>query len=118
MHGLGSSTSYWQAALSDTRLSSSFRLIRYDFDGHGLSPVSELDAADDAGMLSIEDLVEDLGAVLRWAGVERVKALVGHSMSGLVASTFAARYPDKVEKLGAAVLLPSAPERASERKRH
>ncbi|BGP49584.1 hypothetical protein JCM10450v2_005479 [Rhodotorula kratochvilovae] len=99
MHGLGSSTSFYEATLSDSRLSSTHRLIRYDFDGHGLSPVSALDAADDGGMLSIDELVEDLLAVLKWAGVDKAKAVVGHSMSGLVASTFAARYPDKVEKL-------------------
>ncbi|GAA6050643.1 hypothetical protein JCM3770_000869 [Rhodotorula araucariae] len=99
MHGLGSSTSFYEATLADTRLAAKYRLIRYDFDGHGLSPVSALDAADDGGMLSIDELVEDLAAVLQWARVDRAAAVVGHSMSGLVASTFAARYPDKLDKL-------------------
>ncbi|GJN90223.1 hypothetical protein Rhopal_003222-T1 [Rhodotorula paludigena] len=99
MHGLGSSTSFYEAPLSSSRLRQHFRLIRYDFDGHGLSPVSSLDAADEAGMLSIEDLAEDLNAVIDWAGCSKVAGVVGHSMSGLVASTFAARYPEKVDKL-------------------
>ncbi|GAA5852045.1 hypothetical protein JCM9279_005041 [Rhodotorula babjevae] len=102
LHGLGSSHSFFSAALSLSRLSASphpYRLVRYDMDGHGLSPVSQLDAADDAGMLAVEDLAEDLGAVLESVGVDRVRALVGHSLGGMVACAFAARYPDKVDKL-------------------
>lgn len=106
LHGLGSSHSFYSAALSLSRLSGSshpYRLVRYDMDGHGLSPVSQLDAADDAGMLAVEDLVEDLGNVLESVGVDKVRALVGHSVGGMVACAFAARYPSKVDKLGASL---------------
>ncbi|GAA5939802.1 hypothetical protein JCM3775_001631 [Rhodotorula graminis] len=102
LHGLGSSHSFYSAALPLSRLSAAphpYRLVRYDMDGHGLSPVSQLDTADDAGMLAVEDLVEDLAAVLERVGVDRVRALVGHSLGGMVACAFAARYPDKVDKL-------------------
>ncbi|GAA5983450.1 hypothetical protein JCM11641_007853 [Rhodosporidiobolus odoratus] len=99
MHGLGSSTSFWEAALHDSKLSKTYRLVRYDFDGHGISPVSSLSYGNEAGNLSLDDLAEDLMAVMEFVGVEKAAGIVGHSLSGLVASKFAARFPDKVDKL-------------------
>lgn len=91
MHGLGSSTTFYETALSLSKLKESYRLVRYDFDGHGLSPFS--------GSLSIESLAEDLKEVMEWCGVKSAAGVTGHSMSGLVALTFAAKYPDRVDKL-------------------
>lgn len=91
LHGLGSSTTFYEAALSLSGLSSSHQTIRYDFDGHGLSPVS-------GEPVSIDSLVEDLREVLDVMGVKRA-GIVAHSMSGLVASTFASRYPNRVTKV-------------------
>ncbi|GAA5870787.1 hypothetical protein JCM8547_001708 [Rhodosporidiobolus lusitaniae] len=99
MHGLGSNTSFWEAPFTGSKLTQTYRLVRYDFDGHGLSPVSSLAAASGSGMLTLDDLVEDLGAVMDFVRVEKAAGIVGHSMSGLVASTFAARYPERVDKL-------------------
>ncbi|GAA5824963.1 hypothetical protein JCM11251_006043 [Rhodosporidiobolus azoricus] len=99
MHGLGSNTSFWDASLSTSALLDKYRLVRYDFDGHGLSPVSSEAAASDGDSFSIDDLVEDLDAVLQYAGVEKAVGIVGHSMSGMVANKYAARFPEKVEKL-------------------
>ncbi|GAA5920489.1 hypothetical protein JCM1841_003512 [Sporobolomyces salmonicolor] len=99
MHGLGSSTTFYQATLADSQLQSKYKLIRYDFDGHGLSPFSSASSASDGDRLSVDELVEDLKDVLDWAKVAKAAGVVGHSMSGLVGSTFAARYPDRVEKL-------------------
>ncbi|GAA5873973.1 hypothetical protein JCM16303_002648 [Sporobolomyces ruberrimus] len=96
MHGLGSTTTFWEATLADTRLSERYTLIRYDFDGHGLSPFS---FASGSSSLSLEDLVEDLKGVLDYAKVDKAEGIVGHSMSGLVASTFAAKYPERLGKL-------------------
>ncbi|GAA5906159.1 hypothetical protein JCM6882_006062 [Rhodosporidiobolus microsporus] len=99
MHGLGSNTSFWDASLSSSSLLDKYRLIRYDFDGHGLSPVSTTASAAEGDMLSIDDLVEDLAAVMEYVGVEKAAGVVGHSMSGMVANKFAATFPDKVDKL-------------------
>ncbi|BGP17705.1 hypothetical protein JCM10213_005285 [Rhodosporidiobolus nylandii] len=99
MHGLGSSTSFWEASLSSSALADKYRLVRYDFDGHGLSPVSPLCFGNESSNLSIDDLVEDLAAVMDHVRVEKAAGVVGHSMSGLVASKFAARYPHRVEKV-------------------
>lgn len=95
MHGLGSSTTFYETALSLSKLASQYRLVRYDFDGHGLSPLS----SNTEGAVSIESLAEDLKEVMDLVGVKQAKGVVGHSMSGLVALTFAAKYPDRTEKL-------------------
>ncbi|KAK4051960.1 hypothetical protein OIO90_004490 [Microbotryomycetes sp. JL221] len=92
MHGLGSSTSFYEAPLLAGRLSSKYKIVRYDFDGHGLSPLND-------EQLSIQGLAEDLKHVMDYCKVEVAAGVIGHSMSGLVALTFAAQWPDRVHKL-------------------
>jgi pimeloyl-ACP methyl ester carboxylesterase len=58
-----------------------------------------------AGPYTIAALVEDLGALLDSAGVGRA-VLVGHSLSGTVASRFALEHPERVAQL---VLLDAFP---------
>ncbi|GAA5895275.1 alpha/beta fold hydrolase [Sporobolomyces salmoneus] len=96
MHGLGSSTTFWEATLADSKLKEQHTLIRYDFDGHGLSSFSGIDKGTSPSLL---DLVNDLKDVLDHCGVEKAAGVVGHSMSGLVASHFAAKYPQRLDKL-------------------
>ncbi|KAK4704627.1 hypothetical protein P7C70_g1585, partial [Phenoliferia sp. Uapishka_3] len=91
LHGLGSSTSFYESPLSLSALSTSHQLVRYDFDGHGLSPVSGY-------KVTIESLVEDLKHVMESVDCEKA-GIVAHSMSGLVALTFAAKYPEMVDRL-------------------
>lgn len=67
--------------------------MRYDFEGHGLSPLR------DGSALSIDSLVEDLKELLDALGVKTARGIVAHSMSGLAATTFAAKYPARVEQL-------------------
>ncbi|OZD01158.1 hydrolase [Rhodococcus sp. 06-235-1A] len=88
IHGLGGSTTVYEpqvAALAETHT-----VLRYDLSGHGRSPV--------AGPNSITGWVEELKALLDAEGIEQT-ALVAHSMGTLVATTFAATYPDRVSKL-------------------
>ncbi|MFI7122849.1 alpha/beta fold hydrolase [Amycolatopsis sp. NPDC049868] len=67
------------------------RVIRYDLPGTGLSgPVTR--------PRSLDGEVEALHAVIDAAGAERV-ALLGVSMGAPVALAFAARYPDRVDRL-------------------
>lgn len=98
MHGLGSSHTFYQAALSLSSLKQKYRVIRYDFDGHGLSPFSG------ARSFSIDSLVEDLRELMDDCDVRAAAGIVGHSMSGLVATSFAAKYPDRVQKLCSSAL--------------
>lgn len=100
LHGLGSSHTYYQACNSLSGLATRFRLIRYDFDGHGLSPVSSLDThGNKDAELTIDQLVEDLKGIAEYYKIEKFEGVVAHSLSGLVATSFAAKYPQMLEKL-------------------
>ena len=75
------------------RLSTFARVITFDKRGIGLSdpvPLGELPGLDQR--------VEDLGAVLDAAGVKEA-TLFGHSEGGTTAIAYAARFPDRVERL-------------------
>jgi pimeloyl-ACP methyl ester carboxylesterase len=75
------------------RLSSFARLVFFDKRGIGLSdpvPIGELPDMDTR--------VRDLQAVMDAAGIERAN-LFGHSEGGATAMSFAARYPERTERL-------------------
>lgn len=73
-----------------------YRVLAYDSRGHGRSAHADLLSNPDA--YTPECLAEDLHGILDELGWERV-FLVGHSMGGRVAYTFAARYPERVRGL-------------------
>lgn len=66
LHGLGSSSSFYYACLSIAQLQH-YRIITYDFDGHGLSPVST--RTEGKGALNVQELAQDLEGVLDVMGV-------------------------------------------------
>jgi len=66
-------------------------VIRYDLRGCGMSD-------RDAGELSLERWVSDLGTVIDAAGVERA-SLLGMSGGAAIALAYAARTPDRVERV-------------------
>ena len=79
------------AASARAKLARSHRFIWYDRLGCGLS--------DRSGFTpSVDDDVDQLEAVLGAAGVERC-SLVGYSWGGPAAATFAARHPERVDRL-------------------
>ena len=90
LHGFGSSLQTWDdwsAGLRDR-----WRVVRLDLPGHGLS---EPDPADDyTDARSRTRLLQVLDAL----GIRRV-TLVGHSIGGRIAWGFAARHPERVERL-------------------
>ena len=65
-------------------------MIRFDFDGHGRSPLT--------GPVSIGALADDVGAVLDHVGVDTAH-VIGHSAGTIVAQDFASRNPDRTAKL-------------------
>ena len=79
-------------------LADGFRLVYYDQRGRGRST----GAADE---VTIESEMEDLDAVRRLCGQERV-ALLGHSWGALLALEYATRHPERVAAL---VLMNPAP---------
>jgi len=66
-------------------------VLTFDLEGHGLSPLYTTN-------ISIESYAENVKNVMDGAGVQRA-VIVGHSMGGLIVTTFAAKYPERTEKL-------------------
>ncbi len=79
----------WQPHLE--RLGRSFRLVRYDQRGNGLSD-------REAGDLALDRFVEDLEAVVDAAGLDRF-ALYGASQGAPIAIAYAHRHPGRVGRL-------------------
>lgn len=88
-NSLGSTHRMWDAQID--ALNERFRVVRYDTRGHGDSPVPE-------GPYSIDDLTDDLVALLDRLGIERAH-LVGLSLGGMTAMHLAARHPERVDRL-------------------
>ena len=74
-NSLGSTHMMWAPQMAE--LEERFMVIRYDTRGHGASPVP-------AGPYSIDDLADDVVALLDGLGVERAH-LVGLSLGGMTA---------------------------------
>jgi pimeloyl-ACP methyl ester carboxylesterase len=90
LHGFGASLETWEPwAVS---LSRSFRVIRFDLPGFGLTGPDPTGNYSDARQMRIlADLMDQLG-------VARA-SLVGNSLGGRIAWNFAALHPDKVDRL-------------------
>jgi pimeloyl-ACP methyl ester carboxylesterase len=90
LHGFGSSLETWDEwadALSDQ-----FRVIRYDLPGFGLT------GPDPTGDYTDARSVQVLAALMDRLGIAKA-AIVGNSMGGKLAWTFAADHPERVTKL-------------------
>jgi pimeloyl-ACP methyl ester carboxylesterase len=90
LHGFGASLHTWEPWAA--ALSSQFRVIRFDIPGFGLT------GADPTGDYSDARSVAVIAALMDKLALPRA-SLVGHSMGGRLAWTFAAAAPERVEKL-------------------
>ncbi|MGB3352339.1 MAG: 3-oxoadipate enol-lactonase [Mycobacterium sp.] len=88
-NSLGSTHRMWDAQIQE--LQQHFRVVRYDTRGHGDSPVP-------AGPYSIDDLADDLVALLDRLAVTRAH-MVGLSLGGMTVMRVAARNPDRVARI-------------------
>lgn len=89
LHSLAMCRRMWAPVLS--KLGVGRQLIVPDLRGHG-------DSSWDGRQFSIDDLADDVGDLLDALGLERID-LLGMSMGGSVALTFAAARPDSVRRL-------------------
>jgi len=89
-NSLGTNVHVWDAQVAE--LAASYRVLRYDMRGHGLSETGSL-----AGT-SIARFADDVAALLATLDIRAV-SFVGLSIGGLIAQQFAAAYPERVEKL-------------------
>ena len=101
LHCLGVDHRFWE--LTVAALADAFELIAYDLPGHGGTPVP-------TGPYTIGDLADQLAELLDREQVDRAH-VVGISLGGLIAQQFAARYPDRVDRL---VLVDTTPRYTDE----
>lgn len=105
LHGNYASSRWWEPVLES--LPDGYRALAPDLRGCG----SREDHSTRRGMwtqkLSIQDLADDLNGFLQGLGIERA-VILGHSLGGLVATTFAIRHPERVSAL---VLMDTGPAR-------
>ena len=92
-NSLGTNLHMWDAQAAE--LARSFRVLRYDMRGHGLTDVT---AAGDPAGVTVERLAADAVALLDALALGRVR-FVGLSIGGMVGQRFAAEYADRVEAL-------------------
>jgi 3-oxoadipate enol-lactonase len=95
-NSLGATRAMWDPQVP--ALAERYRVVTYDTRGHGGSPAP-------AGPYSLDDLVDDLVALLDRVGADRAH-VVGLSLGGMTAMRLAARSPERVDRL--AVLCTSA----------
>ena len=90
LHGFGASLETWEPWAQ--ALSAHFRVIRFDLPGFGLTGADPTgDYSDAREMKILADLMDQLG-------VARA-SLVGNSLGGRIAWSFAALHPDRVARL-------------------
>lgn len=90
LHGFGASLHTWDAWAE--LLSADYRVIRFDLPGFGLT------GADPTGDYTDARAVAIILALLDQLGLGQA-VLVGNSMGGRIAWTFAAAHPDRVSRL-------------------
>jgi 3-oxoadipate enol-lactonase len=95
-NSLGATRAMWDPQVPV--LAERYRVVTYDTRGHGTSPAP-------AGPYTLDDLVDDVVALLDRVGAERAH-VAGLSLGGMTALRLAARAPERVHRL--AVLCTSA----------
>ncbi len=113
VNALGATTDMWREQVAE--LGRRYRCLVYDANGHGATSAKAMPPMIDA-------LADDLAALLSTLGLARAD-IVGASIGGMTAQAFAAKYPDKVDRLVLIATTPKMPspapwtERAAEVRR-
>jgi len=88
-NSLASNLSMWEPQLPV--LTSRYRVLRYDTRGHGGTDAT-------AGPYSLEELSEDVRALLQALGITRTH-FIGLSMGGMIGQIIALKYPQMLQSL-------------------
>jgi pimeloyl-ACP methyl ester carboxylesterase len=100
MMGLGAQLTSWDSDFCDALCNRGYYVVRYDHRDVGLS--SWFDDSDKSGsgepVYSLSDMASDALGLLDVLNVETAH-IVGLSMGGLIAQTFAINYPMRIETL-------------------
>lgn len=89
VHGLGGTTNFFEPLVAS--LAERFRVTRYDFSGHGRSPL--------AGELTLESLTAELALVIESQTASGRAHIVGHSMGTLIVQQLASTRPGLVQEV-------------------
>src|SRR5215207_2218836 len=90
VHGFGGQAAQWHYQLQKFSLEN--RVIALDLRGHGLSDKH-------VNSFDMPQLIQDLETALALLKVKGKFVLVGHSFGGAIATEYALKNPDKVERL-------------------
>ena len=89
VHGVGMSGEIWKPQVQ--HFFSNYRVITYDFLGHGQSQTPKKPP-------TLEDYIEQLNSLVKTINITSF-SLVGHSMGALISVAFSLKYPGKVTAL-------------------
>ncbi|MCM3617229.1 alpha/beta hydrolase [Sutcliffiella horikoshii] len=90
LHGFCGSHAYWKYVMDE--LTTYYRVIAIDLRGHGQSAVSE-------ESFTINDMAEDVKLLLDSLEIEQA-SIIGHSLGGYIALSFAEKYDELTEGIG------------------
>jgi 3-oxoadipate enol-lactonase len=103
IHPIGGNIMIWQREI-ELLLKRDFRVVAYEIRGHYRT------AMGPAKAYAMRDLVNDLSHLLTHLDIKKC-AIIGHSIGGIIASMFAAQFPDIVDAI---VLINSSPKQFQE----
>ena len=104
IHPIGGNVLIWHHEIS-LLLKSGFRVIAYEIRGHYRTNMGKV------GAYTMQDLVNDLHQLLKHLNIKRC-SIIGHSIGGIIASMYAAQFPDSVDAI---VLINSSPRKFEEK---
>jgi 3-oxoadipate enol-lactonase len=104
IHPIGGNILIWHHEIS-LLLKGEFRVIAYEIRGHHRTNMGNV------GAYAMQDLVNDLHNLLKHLNIKKC-SIIGHSIGGIIASMYAAQYPENVDAI---VLINSSPEKFEEK---
>src|SRR5919112_4483408 len=104
IHPIGGNVLIWRHEIS-LLLKSGFRVIAYEIRGHNRTNTGRV------GAYAMQDLVNDLRHLFQHLNVKKC-SIIGHSIGGIIASMYAAQYPESVDAI---VLINSLPKKFEEK---
>lgn len=104
IHPIGGNILIWHHEIP-LLLKNGFRVIAYEIRGHHRTNMGKV------GAYALQDLVNDLHHLLEHLNVKKC-SIIGHSIGGIIASMYAAQYPENVDAI---VLINSSPKKFEEK---
>jgi 3-oxoadipate enol-lactonase len=104
IHPIGGNILIWHHEIS-LLVKSGFRVVAYEIRGHHRTGMGKV------GAYAMQDLLSDLEHLLDHLSINKC-TVIGHSIGGIIASMYAAQYPESVDAI---VLINSSPKKFEEK---